>query len=39
MVTLERPVPIEDGVSAGEAAWLGGNILFLLVGIVVVMAI
>ena len=39
MITLERPVPIEDGVSAGEAAWLGGNILFLLVGIVAIMAI
>ena len=39
MVTLLRPVPLDDGPTAGEAAWLGGNILFLIAGLVAIVAI
>ena len=39
MITLLRPVPIDDGPTAEEAAWFGGNILFLLAGVVVVLAL
>jgi hypothetical protein len=39
MITLLRPVPIDEGPTAEEAAWLGGNILFLIAGVVAVVAI
>ena len=39
MITQLRPVPIDDGPTAEEAAWFGGNILFLLAGVVVVLAL
>ena len=39
MITLIRPVPIDEGPTAGEAAWFGGNILFLLAGVGLVLGL
>ena len=39
MITLVRPVPIDDGPTAKEAALFGGNVVFLLLGVVVMLGV
>ena len=39
MITLVRPVPIDEGPTVEEAAWFGGNVIFILVGVVVILGV